>query len=47
MGGAMTLVMLCRELHRGWVENMTARRIRQRAKERQKVGQEESEADGE
>lgn len=47
MGGAMTLVMLCRELHRGWMETVTIRRMRQRANERQKPGQEENEVDQE
>ncbi len=46
MGGAMTLVMMFRELHRGWVETITARRLRQRAKDRQKLGPED-EADPE
>lgn len=45
MGGSMTLVMLCRELHRGWKETVTIKQKRQRAKDRQKLGQEENEAD--
>ncbi|MDP2937068.1 MAG: hypothetical protein Q8O86_11325 [Dehalococcoidia bacterium] len=45
MGGAMTLVMLCRELHRGWMETVTIKQKRQRAKDHQKLGPEENEAD--
>ena len=47
MGAAMTLVMLCRELHRGWLETVTIRRLRQQALDRQKPAQEEKEADQE
>ncbi len=47
MGGAMVLVMLCRELHRGWMETVTVRRLRQRAQERQQPTHEEKETDQE
>lgn len=41
----MTLVMLCRELRRGWMETVTIKQKRQRAKDCQKLGQEENETD--
>ena len=47
MGAAMVFVMLCRELHRGWVETVTIRQMRQRAQERQRPPQEEKETDQE
>ncbi len=47
MGAAMVLVMLCRELHRGWVETVAVRRMRERAQERQRLPKEEKETDQE
>lgn len=47
MGGAMVLVMLCRELHKGWMETVTIRKMRQRAQDRQRVTREEKETDQE
>lgn len=41
MGGAVSLVMLGRELHRGWAETVTLKRLRRRAQERQKSQEEE------
>ncbi len=37
----MALVMLARELQRGWVETVSIKRMRQRAQDRQKVKPEE------
>ncbi|MDO8691039.1 MAG: hypothetical protein Q7R39_13680 [Dehalococcoidia bacterium] len=47
MGGAMVLVMLCRELRRGWLETVTVRRLRQQSQERHRPGQDDKDADQE
>lgn len=47
MGGAVALVMLCRELHLGWVEAVTLRQTRQGTQDRQKPSHEEKETDEE
>ncbi len=47
MGGAMVLVMLGRELRRGWLETVTVRRLRERSQDGQRPGRDDKDADQE